>query len=188
MRAEWEYLMAFGHWATRKMDDRRQRRYGIFTFSVDPRCVLRAHLGRSRVDVRLADGTYLLHGDPILELHLWNEQLPPVPENGVSLAWGIEFARRVRLSLRELAEYLEADPILRDVRALHGEIGFITQGELARSAALARHLGFDLHAGTVPGWRPWKIRFWRNVGSWWMMSTFSPASLRGKHFGETTRS
>ena len=81
-------------------------------------------------------------GDAIIELHLWNEQLPMIPRKGANIACGALVDKRVRRSLTLLAAHLVAYP---DVVALHGEAAFGCQWVTdprtrARTARpLARH-------------------------------------------------
>ncbi len=176
-----------GRAGVRVIDLALQRHYRLFLFSDDPACILRVAPTVSAHDVMLHDGTRVAHGEPILEMHLWNERLPALPHGGATLAWGVDFARRTRYSLQLLAYYLAREPRFIQIRALHAELGVLELGQFPEMCALVEHLGFEFVVGDAPGWRIWKCAFWQNLFSWWLMWTFNPASLEGKHFGKMAR-
>ncbi|MDE3091074.1 MAG: hypothetical protein KGJ80_17000, partial [Chloroflexota bacterium] len=103
------------------------------------------------------------------------------------LQWGIDLARRARHSLRRLTNYLAREPRFASIHALHGELGFLELNQFPEMRALVERLGFDFTTGNAPGWRVWQSEFWQNLFSWWLMWTFNPASLHGKHFAEMAR-
>jgi hypothetical protein len=53
-----------------------QRWEGVFEYSRKPDCIFRAQLSRLSSDVLLSDGTFGRSGDRVIDLHLWNEQIP----------------------------------------------------------------------------------------------------------------
>ena len=65
------------------LDSRRQQ--GVFEYSHKPDCIFRAQLSRLSSDVLLSDGTFGRPGDRVVDLHLWNEQIPVTPLAGYSL-------------------------------------------------------------------------------------------------------
>jgi len=71
------------------LDNWLRRRQGVFEYSRKPDCILRAQLSRLSSDVLLSDGTFGRAGDRVIDLHLWNEQIPVKPIAGYSLAWGM---------------------------------------------------------------------------------------------------
>ena len=89
----------------------------VFEFSRDEECILRLSISKSESDVTLADGTRIYCGDPIGEIHLWNEHIPPIPGSGADLAWARAFGRRWARSLAELAAYVDTDPRCRRIKA-----------------------------------------------------------------------
>src|SRR5262249_30322138 len=117
------------HGAVRAMDLFLRRRHSIFEYTSDPECVLRLALVQCEGNVRLADGTRLRGGEPILELHLWNEHVPLIQPSGPTIAWAFEVNRRVNRSLRELAVYLERSPHLSEVGAIRGQLACVHRAE-----------------------------------------------------------
>lgn len=110
-----------------------------------------------------------------------------LPREGATFAWGIDFTQRARRSLRDLAAFLAREVRFASIRALYAETGFLEFGQFGELRALAGRLGFDFRAGDAPGWRFWQYAFWANLYAWWLMWTFNPVSLRGKHFAEIAR-
>jgi hypothetical protein len=56
-----------------------QWREGVFEYSHQPDCIFRAQLSRLSSDVLLSDGTFGRRGERVIDLHLWNEQIPVTP-------------------------------------------------------------------------------------------------------------
>ena len=102
-----EYIFALDRWL--------RRREGVFEYCHKPDCILRAQLSRLTSDVLLSDGTFGRAGDRVIDLHLWNEQIPVKPIAGYSLAWGCRFNRSLAKSLRGLAQFLMSKPQLSDI-------------------------------------------------------------------------
>jgi hypothetical protein len=92
-----------------------QRRQGVFEYTHKPDCIFRVQLGRLHYEVVLSDGTLGRPGDQVIDLHLWNEQIPAIPVAGPSLAWGRRFSRCFAESLHELARFLISEPELLDI-------------------------------------------------------------------------
>jgi hypothetical protein len=63
-----EFVFAVDSWL--------QWREGVFEYSHQPDCIFRAQLSRLSSDVLLSDGTFGRPGDRVIDLHLWNEQIP----------------------------------------------------------------------------------------------------------------
>ncbi len=176
-----------GRAGVRALDLTLHRHYHVIAFTDDPACILKIAPTVSAHDIDLSDQTHLARGESILELHFWNERLPALPRGGGTLHWGIDFAQRVRHSLGLLANYLPHEPRFDSIRALHGELGFLELNQFLEASMLVEHLGFDFRTGDAPGIRIWRYAFWQNLFSWWLMGTFNPASLQGKHFREMAR-
>ncbi|HEY6842934.1 MAG TPA: hypothetical protein VI391_02115, partial [Thermoanaerobaculia bacterium] len=76
--------------------------YGIFEYSDDPQCVLRAGLTKSPAAVTLQDGTSIARGETVAELHLWSQR-------SMAVRNGIELRRRVAKSFHQFANFARAD-------------------------------------------------------------------------------
>ncbi|HXF68645.1 MAG TPA: hypothetical protein VNK89_02465 [Thermoflexus sp.] len=172
-------IEAFVH----RLDPVLRRAHRVQEFTTDERCLLRAALGFAEQDLRLSDGTWVRRGDPIVELHLWNERIPRMPPEGPDLAWSLRFYRRLVASLRLMARWLEEHPELSQIRALRGETSMADP-----TRKLIRDLGFDLvllERG-ARGWR-WLRYQADDFYVWLLMRTYNPSSLRGKRFDRLER-
>jgi hypothetical protein len=108
-------VISFDHWLC--------RRQGMVEFSDSPSCMLRVARGVAGADITLSDGVTVAKGDPILELHFWNERIPQASTTR-GLGWGGQFGRRLLRSFGELAVAIERDPRLGDAVAVRGRLSF----------------------------------------------------------------
>ena len=171
---------AIGRAAVCGLDALLRRAYHVREFTQDESCILRIALGRSAREVTLSDGTRIERGEVVGELHLWNERIPRMDDEGPSLAWALKTYRLWRSSLKGLAAYLEDDPQFENIRAFRGETAFFE--ESLEGSALFERLGFDL----VRADRRSKLKrfgeFWENFYTWWLIWALNPGSLRRKDF------
>ena len=125
------------------LDRRIRRQIGVYEYTLHPQCLFRLQVVRTEDPLLLGDGTFVVPGSRVLVLHLWNEQMPVIGRTGPTLAWARKTDRAIEISLRELACYLAAQPHLRDIAVICGNmpvIGSTQAGQLAR--ILARY-GFE---------------------------------------------
>ena len=134
---------------------------GVFEYSQKPDCIFRAQFSRLSSDVLLSDGTIGRSGDRVIDLHLWNEQIPVAPMAGYSLAWGCRFSRSFAKSLGELAQSLVNKPELSDINIVRAITNLDSLHRIA-----ARH-GFEVIRDPVNP-SPWERvhRFGQNILSW----------------------
>jgi hypothetical protein len=167
--------------AIHRIDAVLRRRQGIEEFSDAEYCMFRIAPGTSDEDVVLADGTHVRQGDPIAELHFWNEQMPHVPRSGPDLAWARRAQQQAVRSLEDLAAYVQRSERLREVDALRGDLAVagLRQRELWTRAV--RRVGFEVRPRSEPAGPVEKVhRFGEDVLIWGLTWAFNPASLRGK--------
>jgi hypothetical protein len=163
-----------------------RRRTGIVEFEHGTDALLRIGAACAKRDMKLSDGTKLRPGDPVLELHLWNEHLPRLPASGATLRWAVAARRQLTQSLRQLAAHLRAAPELGEIRALRIKPAFGSRN-VARNLnwIVARH-GFEsvgTHSPSAPA-----VDVYRWLDSLWMWLltwAFNPRSLRGRRFWRT---
>jgi len=120
-----------------------RQRQGVYEFADDPHCLFRLQPARTDTEIVLADGTHLLPGAPVLDLHLWNEHIPPIGAEGVTLKWARTLARGIDLSLRDLALHLRWTRALDDVAALRADMRLGTASQSAQVARIASRYGFE---------------------------------------------
>lgn len=161
------------------LDERLRRGQGVFEYSDNPACVFRLDLGRSARFVALRDGTRVRPGQRIARLHFWNEQIPPVPPQGTTIAWARRMQRAITISLRELADYFASRPDLADVAAIYADAPSGTRSQSGQLARLMAHYGFE----TIVAPENLRIgdrlhRFGENILISLLVFVHNPAALR----------
>jgi hypothetical protein len=150
---------------------------GVYLFDDDPQGLLRLRWAQADRDISLGERT-VAWGTRILELHLWNDHLPPMSKEGADLAWGLKVERRFVHSLRRLALVLEANPAYAEVPALRGTTVLLDPGDPSGGESLMTRLGFT----TVPSHRSLGGfgDFWENFYAWWLMWAYNEPTLRNR--------
>lgn len=166
----------------RRLDALLRRRLHIVEFTDDARCLFRIALVTAQEEKVLADGTRVHPGEPLIELHLWNEHIPPVSADGPTFAWAGRAGRLIGHSLRLLAAHVEAEPALREAKALHGRMALPARGGGGEFFALARRFGFHVNPVGDGSWRARLDEFWSNLHLWALIWSFNPGGLRRKGF------
>ncbi len=174
-----------GAWAracVRHFDTFLRRVEGVSEFSMSSGCILRLAQRQSNCHIKLSDGTEVLKGESIGELHLWNERIPSMNAEGADLRWALTFHRLLVRSFQELAVYVEQAPDFQNVRAFRGEMIFAWERGLAQKKNLAAQIGLDVVPIRWPRWSWGRFaQFWQGLYWYAIIWTFQPASLRGKH-------
>jgi hypothetical protein len=149
----------------------------VFEFCDDPQCILRLRLTQTPRELHLPGGV-VRRGEPMLEIHLWNEHLPSLPPDGPDLAWGLRMGRMWILSLRRAGQYVRGDPRLSAVRAVGGVTVLLFSGDHFGGIRLMERSGFTVepHRHSLGRFG----EFWQNLYVWGLMWAFNPASIRGR--------
>ena len=168
-------------WVVRGVDSLLRLRHGIEEFTADEECVFRVSRELAGRRVSLSDGTEIAEGAPVLHLHFWNEHLPLMPSEGPSPAWAARLKRRMRASLVAVATYLEGEPTLDAVTALHGDPPFGSRLGAVQVARTARRFGFDvIEADASREWREHIHIVFDSLLLWGLAYAFNPAGLKTK--------
>lgn len=125
------------------LDRRIRRQIGVYEYTLHPQCLFRLQVVRTEDALLLQDGTFVAPGGRVLVLHLWNEQMPVIPRTGPTLAWARKTHRAINISLRELACYLAAQPHLRDIAVICGNMPVIGSTQAERLARILARYGFE---------------------------------------------
>jgi hypothetical protein len=128
--------------AVSALDGWLRRRASVREYTSDPRCIFRIEIDRVDRAVMLSDGTWLRAGERIINLHLWNEQIPTFGAEGASVTWASRLMRRIELSLRELCRFLSVAPELSDVVAIRANMALGTKRDTAQLILIASRFGF----------------------------------------------
>lgn len=157
----------------------------IFEFSTDEQCILRLSLSTSDRALTLIDGTEIEAGDPVAELHFWNERVPPIPPEGPNLAWALVFQRQVRDSLEELAVYIQDAPKFQHIQGLRGNLPFNIDDHQELLKDIVERWGFEFYEGPIANgaWDQF-AHFWERVYEVGLLIAFNPASLHGRHWDQ----
>ncbi len=124
------------------LDRRLRESNGIFCFTSDPSCLFRISFAQLRAATVLSNGIELDAGCPIVELHIWNEQLPILTQNASPIAWGLRMSRGLERSLRLLSSYLRERPGYDGVRAAQADMAFGTNEQTAQLLRICGRYGF----------------------------------------------
>ena len=144
---------------------------GVFEFTQSPDCILRLRRGRASETIRLAEAT-IPAGAPTLEIHLWNDRIPPIPPSGANMAWAGWMTRRFIGSFRLVAGYMLAEPDLQSIRAVCG----ITVLADSSGGKILSRLGFTFLPYHSPLGRFGE--FWENFYTWWLMWAYNAVSVQ----------
>ncbi len=125
------------------LDERLRERHAVFEYTSHPSCILRMQIGSLDHDVYLSDGTAARAGERLIELHLWTEQIPPMPEEGPSIAWARRMNAGMIIALQELAQFLRRRPEVDDILVLRAKTPFTGPQGIAQSVRLMRGYGFE---------------------------------------------
>ena len=156
-----------------------RHRNQVIEFSTNPACVFRLNISRAEQPFRLADQTQVRHGDRIVHLHLWNEQIPPVPPVGPTLCWAGTLRRGLALSFHELAQYVCAHRDLDDIAAIGANLAQGTRKQRDQLTAIMRRFGFAPPAdGAAEGSEALLHRLGENILISFMVLARNPVVLR----------
>lgn len=134
-----------GRWfgaAVFALDSRLRRAQGIFEYSTEPGCLFRVRRTVADQPVAFPEGTHLEVGDSILDLHIWNEHMPPIGRQGPTVAWARQFRQAIDRSLRALADHLRHNPDLDDINAIRADMRLRSTERHEQLAKIVGHYGF----------------------------------------------
>ena len=118
------------------LDSWLRRWHQVYEFTADPRCIFRLQRMSATSRLRFPDGALVEPGDPILNLHVWNEHVPPIGPGGPTLAWARRTRTMVDHSLRLLCQHIDENAGKYDgIAVIRADITF---GSAERSDQLAR--------------------------------------------------
>jgi hypothetical protein len=155
-----------------------RQRHDVHEYSSDPVCVFRVNRAAAAQEVMLLDGTRIHRGDPILDLHLWNEHVLPMRRGGATLAWALQMNRAVQDSLRELAHCLAQRQEFSDISAVRADMRIGTAAQAGQLARIVARYGFEAAAGHATQ-TPYAIhRFGESMLLFLLVLATNPPALR----------
>lgn len=166
--------------AVRRVDLALRHRLGVQEFTDDEECIFRIASSSARSDVRLSDGTVIKGGEPLIQLHFWNEHLPAMP-HGPNAAWASRFKRLIHRSLVSVALHIRRDGQYDGVRALHGSPPFASRIGALQMVRTARRFGFDvIEPEDASELRERWHQLLDSMLLWSLAYAYNPAALRNK--------
>jgi hypothetical protein len=139
--------------------DRWLRRWhGVYEFTAHRDCLFRAERCLAEENLLLSDGVRVRRGDPLLKIHLWNEHMPAMGQDGPTIAWARRASRAIDTSLRELARHLAQCSELDEVVAICADMRLATAKQSAQLARIIYRYGFEAAKDPRVG-RPGLLRF-----------------------------
>jgi hypothetical protein len=115
--------------------------YGVRPYSYADGVLLRIADGKSDTRVSLEDGTCILPGDSVLDLHIWNERVSVLGLPGRHLGWACRVKSRIHDSLHQLACCFESDPAFSRYVAVRAEAVVLLQNAAQRFSRVAARFG-----------------------------------------------
>ena len=117
--------------------------YRIREFTDDPNCLLRLAMKQASTPLSLSDGTRIMPGDPVGELHLWNDHLLHFPSGGPTLGWARRAHALMVHSLSLLADHVATQPEWQGVQAFYADAPISPKRSPASVRAVSRRYGFE---------------------------------------------
>ncbi len=164
-----------------RLDRHLQRRHAVFEYTRNPRCIFRIQVHRLDQAFILSDGTRFRLGGRVVDLHLWNEQVPRLCTGtlGRSLGWARRMNECLDISLRELAGHLVQRSDLEDVAVIRANMSFGTAQQSAQLVRIASRYGFESISDLRPRSLGQRIhQFGENILISLMVLARSSAALR----------
>jgi hypothetical protein len=169
----------------RLFDSWVRRAAGVFEFCDESGCLLRLRVARAGRSLSLCGSFRLAPADQVLELHLWNERIPPMPADGPDLAWASQTLRMFLTSLKRVAGWMSCDPRAVGLRAVRGTSILLFPGGSSSGVYLMERLGFEI----FPYHHPLGAfgEFWENLYSWTLIWAYNRPGLHDRSFLATRR-
>jgi len=117
--------------------------YRIREFTDDPGCLLRLAVKCASTPLTLSDGTSIMPGDPVGELHLWNDHLLHFLSGGPTLGWARRAHALMVHSLSLLADHVQNSPEWQRVQAFYADVPISPKRSLASVRRISLRYGFE---------------------------------------------
>lgn len=141
-----KYVQAGEHWLARAVghaDTLLRRCHGVREFTTKRTCLFRIAVRHATHGANLSDGSTISPGDPIIELHLWNEHFLRIPPGGADFTWAKVMRRRFQDSLGDLAIHVDECGALESAVAVCGCGGIAYDGNGGKIIRFMEKFGFE---------------------------------------------
>lgn len=176
-----KYVQAGDHWLARAVgcaDMLLRRCHGVREFTGKRTCLFRIATPRAARAATLYDGQAVRPGDPIVELHLWNEHFLRIPPDGPNLAWAKIMRRRFENSLGDLAIHIDECADLAGTVAVCGCGGIAYDGNGGKIIRFMEKFGFEVIPCPRGSAAARLIDFFCDFWVFLLVCTFNPRSAR----------
>lgn len=144
-------------WWVFSLDRWLRRWHGVYEFTAHRDCLFRAERCPAEENLLLSDGVRVRRGDPLLKIHLWNEHMPAMGQQGPTIAWARRASRAVDTSLRELARHLAQCEDFDAVVAVCADMRLAPRRQSAQLTRIVSRYGFETAKDSRVG-RPGLVR------------------------------
>lgn len=153
------------------------RKMNVIEFWDNPNCLIRVRLAQSDRALVVANEVIPV-GEKIIEIHFWNEHIPPIPATGSDMKRAIKLVRMLMSTFTELAHQIDSDERFQGVKAVGGITPLFFAGEDSSGERIWKRLGFTMTPFKHP--LGWFGEFWENVYTLMIMWAFNPLSERNQ--------
>ena len=164
----WTSAVRFTDWFLRRW-------YRVHEFTDDPDCLIRISYTTAARPIVLSDGARVRPGDQVLDLHIWNEQLPRFFGPGADFTWAALIRRNLLHSVRSLARHLAQDPQCQSLVAIRARVTFGGRRQASQIRRAAARFGFEMVGGGPPNGLH---ELGEDMLIWAFARAFNPAALR----------
>ena len=164
----WSGAIRFTDWFLRRW-------HRVHEFTADPDCLIRISHSTATRPIALSDGVHIYPGDKVLDLHIWNEQLPRFFGRGADFTWATLIRRKLLGSVRSLARHLARDEQCQSFVAIRARATFGSRRQAAQLRRAAARFGFEM----VEDGPPNRLHeMGEDILIWAFARAFNPAALR----------
>jgi len=125
------------------LDGRLREAEHIYEYSSDRECLFRIERTQAARPFVLSDGTVVTPGDPLVELHFWNEHIFARAAGAEAFSWGKRMRRAFVNSLIELSDFLDGRGEYDRVAAVTGDLGVAIAGRSEQLLRVCQVYGFE---------------------------------------------
>jgi hypothetical protein len=173
-------------WLIKTTDALLRRIGGITEFETEVKGLLRIELSHATRTLTLPDGTRVQRGVPIMDLHFWNEHLPPFLSEVDNFDWASRVEQQIQTSLHRLVLFIHARQEPDKVQALRVTLSIAKHGPPSVLARLLMKAGFEPIESPTSGTVCF-MPILEGIWAWLLTWTYNPRGLIDWRFNRTRR-
>lgn len=180
------HLAEWPRWTIKAIDTVLRRVAGVMEFEADANGLLRIQQNHATQALMLSDGVHIARRASILDLHFWNEHLPPFPSEHAHFNWLLHVEQQIQASLHRLALYIRARQQFCDVQALHVRLSIPQRGPAPVLGRILMEAGFEPVDGPLFRTSGF-LQFLEGIWMWLLTWAYNPRGLINWRFRRTPR-